>query len=208
MTLKFAFVASCLVIAIASYMFCNSKRDWAWLVGGLGFTVGADYFLILHNLHIPGVAVFCFAHACYIGRSRCLRVSGMIGLFLFVAIAVFAGLFLDSIFVLASLYACLFAANIFVNILAFKRPHLPKRNHALMLVGLCLFALCDVNVMLVNLPFYLGIYFSVEIYNFAHLLIWVFYLPSQLVLAVSSVSTASTSSTSSETISTLDTETS
>jgi len=187
MTLKFAFIVGCLVFAVLSYFFCHSKRDWAWLVGGLCFTVWADYFLVLYNLHLPGVAVFCFAHVCYIGRSGRLRPFCMIGLFLTVGIIVSIGLIFESIFVLAGLYACLFIVNIFVHVLAFKKPHLPRHNHVLMLVGLCLFALCDMNVLVFNLPNFIDISFAGLTSHLAFWLIWFFYLPAQGLLAVSGI---------------------
>jgi len=200
-TLKFIFVAGCLVVALASYTFCNSKRDWAFLVGGLAFTVGADYFLVLRDWHLPGVAVFCFAHVCYILRAlnSCegvnengngnallrerVNIKGLIVLFIaFMLIAVF----LRSVIMLAVLYASLFIANIIINFIVFRmenhKTRLPKVNRCLVLAGLVLFALCDINVLLFNLPRYFNAPYGLRM---VFPLIWVFYLPAQVLLAVS-----------------------
>jgi len=181
MILKFIFIVACFVIAVTSYFFCQSKKDWAWLTAGLLFTVGADYFLVIQNHHLMGVAVFCFAHVCYILRGlnsekHKQKVALIVAPFLIVAIViVFAN---GAIFVLAGIYAALFLMNIAVNI------KFCKINKPIVLTGLILFALCDMNVLLFNSPHQLDI---PVIFPFAFQLIWVFYLPSQLLLAVSGV---------------------
>ena len=214
MTLKFAFIVGALTVAVLSYVICYSRRDWAWLVGGLAFTVGADFFLVLHDWHLPGVAVFCFAHVCYISRALELDVKSAWKLFLAVSLAVLITAYLGVIWV-AVLYAGLFITNIMVNTLWFKKAAtllsegsvaglcpaerrgfggrapienkktcLPKRNRALVLTGLLLFSLCDVNVLLFNLPNYI----NVEIPSWTFYLIWFFYIPAQVLLAISAVS--------------------
>ena len=189
MPLKFAFVVGCFAFAILSYFFCKSKTEWQKLVLGLMFTVGADYFLVLHDRHLPGVAVFCFAHVCYIFRalenSSRWRKNAFIVLPFVSAIIGFAFAF-EALFLLSGIYATLFFANIAVNVWHYRKKEtvLPRLNKALFLTGLILFALCDVNVMLFNLPSQLGI---PVIFPWAFRLIWVFYLPSQAMLAVSAV---------------------
>jgi hypothetical protein len=174
---KFAFIACCLAVAVISFFRCTSKKEWAWLVGGLSFTVLADYFLVLRNEHLLGIAAFCFAHICYIARAIEFKKRQIAYALVFLS-AWLCGIFFD-IVVVAGLYALLFGINIYVN---FKAKHRPKFNYYAVLAGLILFALCDINVMLFNLPVYLGV---TNIFPWAFTLIWVFYLPSQLLLAVS-----------------------
>ena len=216
----------------------------------LGFTLGADYFLILHNQHLPGVAVFCFAHAAYIlraltaqnGKTPATTLESVMPLgpasplesatppesalplesamppesalplestmlpesvspwasvvswistlswvtWLAVLTAVIAGLFaialasplFDVIYLVTGLYALLFISNIYIS------ARYLKRNRALVITGLLLFAACDVCVLIFNMPVYMGAPLWLRnIYP----LIWVFYLPSQLLLAVSAV---------------------
>jgi len=179
---KFAYIALCFALAIGTYKFSVNKKDWGWLVAGLFFTVIADYFLVLKNNHLYGVAVFGFAHVCYINRAVETRKAW----FLFPTVFVFVvpALYFDSIIMLSGIYAFLFLANIFINILFFKNKKtcLPKINKTLILAGLVLFALCDVNVFLFNAPKYLG---APSWLTLALPLIWIFYLPSQILLAVS-----------------------
>ena len=189
MTPKFIFIVACFAVALLSYFFCNSKKDWAWLTAGLMFTVGADYFLVLNNNHLPGVAVFCFAHVCYIlrGLDASARAKKIALLAVpFVALFVFFAYRNDRLLLLAGTYAALFLVNIGVNTWHFwqKNTPLPKLNKALVLAGLILFVLCDINVALFNMPREFG---TPVVFPWAFRLIWVFYLPSQLLLAVSGI---------------------
>jgi len=189
MTLKFAFVVGALVLALLSCFICCSRKDWAWLVGGLAFTVGADFFLVLYDWHLPGIAVFCFAHVCYISRALDFKGRGAWKLFLTVGLAVLIASYLGVVWV-AVLYAGLFITNIMVNVLWLKKGKtcLPKHNRALVLTGLVLFSLCDVNVLLFNLPQHTSIEMPFWLLQYTFYLIWIFYLPAQAILAISAVS--------------------
>jgi len=199
--IKFAFVAVCSVVALVSYFLCRSKKDWFWLTLGLAFTVGADYLLILHNRHLTGVAVFCFAHVAYIIRAVTGKPDGMRRIFPWLAVLM-VGLvytvltiflidmlnwinadlvvfrFATSIYVIAALYAALFITNIYVS------ARYLRHNRVLIVVGLLLFAFCDIFVLIFNLPLYFG---APEGLSMVFPLIWVFYLPSQALLALSAV---------------------
>ena len=205
---KFVFVCLCLGVAVASFRWRHSLRDWAWLVGGLAATVAADFFLVLHDAHLPGVAVFCLAHICYMHRTgapwryhqRLARglespraVSWKVAAHIVILLMIIGTLYmLGELMLLVGLYAALFATNLGMNIWwVLQDDHNdkalpPKRNRALVLVGLVLFMLCDVHVLLFNLPYYM----EVPTMPWAFTLIWVFYLPSQALLAVSGASRA------------------
>jgi len=183
MPLKFVFIVGCFAIAGMTYFFCKSKKDWAWLTLGLLFTLGADYFLVVRNLHIPGVAVFCFAHICYIMRATAKPTIWSTPQAIIILIkAAIAGIIFATIdgalIILSGIYAALFITNIVVN---FKYQ---KINRPLVITGLILFSLCDINVALFNLPRHFELPFT---FSWAFTLIWVFYLPSQLLLSVSAI---------------------
>lgn len=97
----------------------------------------------------------------------------------------------DAIIFLAITYATLFLTTIAVTFLYFnqnKAPKLPRFNKILIVLGLILFALCDINVMLYNLPRYLHVrIISIHVQDNINALIWIFYLPSQLLLAISGI---------------------
>ncbi|MCL1862007.1 MAG: lysoplasmalogenase family protein [Defluviitaleaceae bacterium] len=178
---KFAFIACCLIVALFSYARCYSKKEWCLLVCGLGFTLLADYFLVLSGQHLFGVAAFCFVHVFYIFRAVEFKkwMAVPLACVAVVWVIVFA---VGSVVAMAGLYALLFFANIIVNIKS--KNHRPRANFYLVMVGLALFALCDINVMLFNLARYTGITHG---FDSAFMLIWIFYLPSQLLLAISAL---------------------
>ncbi|MCL2225023.1 MAG: lysoplasmalogenase family protein [Defluviitaleaceae bacterium] len=153
------------------------KKDWLCLVGGLVFTLLADYFLVLRQQHLFGVAAFCFVHVFYIRRAINFRRWMLVA---FAVIWLFIVFILQSVILIAAVYASLFAFNIFVN----YKTRRPKFNYHLVMAGLILFALCDINVMLFNIPRYTGL---PDFFPGAFALIWVFYLPSQILLALSAV---------------------
>ena len=159
---------------------------------GLLFTLGADYFLILHNWHLPGVAVFCFAHLAYICRalnakqackkhelaSSWLSKPVIVFAWVSVAVVVVATLLVDALFVAAAVYAALFITNLYIS------TRYIQHNRVLVLAGLFLFAACDICVLLFNLPVHTAAPIWLrQIFP----LIWVFYLPSQALLAISAV---------------------
>jgi len=182
MQLKFVFIVLCFALALGSYFFCKSKRDWAFLSLGMLFTVIADFFLVMQNNHLPGVATFCFAHIFYIIRGgqfatpKWKRTIYVMLPLAVVAIAAFA--WASVLLAVAGLYALLFISNIIIN------TKFCKVNRHLMLSGLILFALCDVNVLLFNIPQHFD---TVIDFSWAFVFIWVFYVPSQLLIAVSGV---------------------
>lgn len=220
--LKFLYICICFLIALVSYFFCRSRRDWVFLTAGMAFTVGADFFLILHNRHVPGVAIFCFTHVFYALRAwdgRKLKIlerypkpfrfrgvyaptlsgchrhatprkEGHKNFFTSPLWGIVTGAGLISIIILfvlwgnvlalAAVYAALFIISLALNFCYRRSLH----NPWIVLTGLIFFALCDIAVALMNVPRYLGIFPSlVRVYPF----IWLFYLPSQTLLAISAV---------------------
>jgi len=176
---KFAFVAVCFMLALFSRVKCISVKDWGLLSCGLFFTLCADYFLVLHNRHLAGVAVFCFVHVAYIVRA--VGFEKRMILPLGAAAGVWAGaLAAGSVVLLAGLYACLFGVNLFVNI----KNRRTGINYYLVVAGLILFALCDVSVGLFNLSGYVGL---PQYFSGAFMFIWIFYLPALVLLAISAV---------------------
>jgi hypothetical protein len=177
--IKFAFIIFCFVVALFSCIRCYSKKDWAFLVCGLGATVFADFFLVMQHQYVIGVAIFCFTHVFYIFRIVEFTKRAIFLLCAFFAVWVSA-LALENLIIFAALYAALFMLNIYVNI----KNHRNQANFFLVMTGLIMFALCDINVALINLPRYFVIPHD---FNDSFALIWIFYLPSQALLALSAI---------------------
>jgi hypothetical protein len=166
--LKLTGVACCLWVAAA-----QTKGRGTHCIAAAFFTLTADIFLLFTRCHTIGVGVFCVAQA-----FRCLQFGvrkKMLG-----GIAVAGGAAgglayaagLPLLYAASALYAVLLLAN---TVYAFA-----KRGPGFRLArwGMVLFVLCDVHVAVANLPW-------LSVCGVAFLLSWVFYMPSQLLLALS-----------------------
>ena len=173
MVYKFIFVALCFVVATIAGFLARYNQDRVFLALGLFFTVLADFFLVLMDWHMPGVSVFIFVHFCYMLRVLPARHFYKVGIGIAVALV---GIGMGQIIVVGGMYGLAFLVNIYVNI------KYRTQKKALVLTGLILFMLCDLNVLLYNAQRYLGVGFA---WGLSFYLIWVFYLPSQLLLAFS-----------------------
>lgn len=185
-TVKFLYVAVCFCITLICAKKPVSQKDRLFLFLGMYSTLVSDFLLIiLLNIRL-GVFTFCFVHIAYIVRNGGIKRLTAYG---FAAAAVFLAAYSvigDLLLALSAAYAALFAANLYTACIAYKEHRLPKANRRLMLWGTVLFALCDINVFLFNLRFYVKNSIIIEIVSPAALLLaWVFYAPSQFVLAIS-----------------------
>ena len=174
--IQFGFIVVCFIIA-AYY-----KRPWPAL-----FTAGADLFLVIMLWDEIGVTVFIAAHLCYI-----VRFSGNKKLLPFCALFIIPAAFLawlstnfdlpsritPYLVFMAVVYAQCFGTAIFLALKGFITKSFPKKNGAMIAAGMLLFAMCDICVLIYSLR--LG-----SVSSTAHSLIWVFYAPSQLLLALS-----------------------
>ena len=160
--------------------------------------MAADFFLVLFDMRLIGTFIFCHAHVAHILRAaRRGRKAFAPPLLLLPAAALAAGLTVrffpgaDARFAdtpVFAVYACLFLTGISVNAVNMKRNvnNLPLINRVLILAGLGMFALCDICVLFYNLPLFVSAGPRLLTLSAAgYALIWVFYAPSQLLLAVS-----------------------
>ena len=180
--LKYLSILLCLAMAIRSHGLSWNQRDSSLLITALAMTCLADLFLLVLNLPLPGLLVFCAVHAIYLRRyypALFYRAAWPVAGVALAALA--AGLLISSFpaqEVLASLYGCLLWT---ATVSAFLSP-LPRRNRRLASAGMVLFVLCDIHVALFNTLSAGNPYFPM-----AAVLMWFFYLPSQVLLTCSSI---------------------
>jgi len=175
--LKYAGVVLCLIFSL----YAAARGGDALTAAALAFTVGADTFLLLlDRWYILGVGLFCVVQGLYLGRI--LRANGgralwplRLGLSL-AALVLLARLgLLDPLNALSLFYF----SNFFCNVLQAAR--LPGRGGRLFFFGLLLFLCCDVCVGMFNQP---GLV-PAGLYAFAAVGMWLFYLPGQVLIALS-----------------------
>ena len=179
---KYVGVLLCLFYACA---FCKNLND-AFLALALFFTAVADYFLLVINNHFEaGVTVFIVAQIFHFARIATLKTlkTNLISVAARLLLAVVALVLLavtnnfDTLNCLVAIYFPLLLVNtadaLFVA--------LKNKKRILLFVGFCLFVLCDVCVGLYNIDINL----PTKLVNAVSFLMWVFYLPSQTLIALS-----------------------
>jgi len=173
---------------IGCFLFVS--REHIIIKTALFFTLFADYFLIFTDDYLIGVCFFilvqltyCFyfsdANLFHVLRSCLIAFVGtciitVLALFLFDNVL----MYLDVLSLVAIFYYLLLLQNVFYAFLT---------GHNLLAVGLILMALCDLNVGICNIENYVSsanILLS-SLIAASNVLMWFFYLPSQVLIALS-----------------------
>ncbi|MCL2493476.1 MAG: lysoplasmalogenase [Clostridiales bacterium] len=188
--LKYAGIVSCLLIALYVRKNPWRGRDANLQAAVLAITLVPDFLLLFTGFFAAGMIAFFAAHltALYRYRPRWFPIGLVIALcaaayYVFPGLASAAAVSPFSSFsgvptlaVLVLGYALLI---IMVTTAAFHAPQ-PRSNRLLSRLGMCLFIGCDIHVAIVNIMPNFGAYYAI-----AGVLIWIFYLPAQTLLALS-----------------------
>ena len=174
-SIKYAGVVLCL----GYVLLCASKGGDRLVPIALALTAGADWFLLVRNdCYAAGIALFLCVQTVYFVRLRRAGADG--GYFLRSGLALGAGLAVYALHMASptNLLAALYFSQLVSNtLLAWT---LKGRRWQTFALGLTLFVGCDVCVGLFNvLPPGSPRYFAVSIG------MWLFYLPSQVLIALS-----------------------
>lgn len=182
--IKYICIILCFTISLLIGKDCMTKEDRNLLQLGLFFTVIADLFLLVYSYHTLGVFIFCIAQTFYSIRYDNANAYQTIRKYLSILlIIIITYLIVNSfiievefLFTVAFFYAILLIVNVIKAIRACRRSLFPYPNKHMIAWGMILFLLCDINVALFN---------TIEKNNIPFILIWFFYLPSQVLLALS-----------------------
>lgn len=193
--LKYISILLCLILSLLIQDTSLNFKDALLLQLGLLFTSLADLFFLLLDYYPLGVATFCLVQIIYSIRYQPRRVYSTIVGFLIFIVTTAIGFLMLSIFskdiqplyLLAFLYGILIITSLLRAIKSFEEKVFPSPNRYMIVVGMILFILCDINVCL-N---YLGgstkswCLFLNKYKDTCSFLIWLFYLPSQVLLGLS-----------------------
>lgn len=196
---------SCIVLNFIIALFIGNcgygKRDSLYLIIALFFTLLADFTLIFIGNYTLGVLFFCIVQLSYIKRhSR--RIKDKRGNVIFVSmfftvnlLIVFtinnvSPLYLKGIDIKLLLAVLIYFTLLTTSLIrAFSVLHDNYYNRTtkyFISIGMLLFFLCDINVGLYNIFQYDYIFLKEYTFkNTTGFLIWFFYAPSQLLLALS-----------------------
>ncbi len=182
--LKYAGILLCLVIS-AVMIFFNRDADAIIATAAMLFTAVSDLFiLVLDDYFEIGLATFIVAHSLYLyrlyrGREKRIWISVAVrAVVAAVMIGVCCGLCgYDLLIVEAGIYIVLLFGNCVETLIMCNRG----LKNVLFAIGLLLFLGCDVCVGFKHGAL-VGVYLSERVYNFVVYMIWVFYLPSQVLI--------------------------
>lgn len=148
------------------------------------FTLLADAILVLDNTSMDGVVVFCIAQFFHITRFAGTQPKSLILYFLLIILAFFFSIINDipPMYGLAFIYALSLGANL---VFSQRLWHHEETGHAACAaLGFVLFALCDLCVATSYLS--LTAVLPTVLLAPANYLAWIFYYPSQVLIANSS----------------------
>lgn len=173
--LKYGGILLCLAFALL----CALRGGDRLVAPALAFTAGADWFLLIQNDHLPlGVALFLCVQTLYLLRLRLAGSPLALWLRTILALALVAALVWLDLATPLNLLAVVYFSQLLSNcILAWRLPSM--RRFAL---GLSLFAGCDICVGLFNSSL-----LSPAAITPVSIGMWFFYLPSQVLIALSAL---------------------
>ena len=187
-------IVCCCAVGIFTFILSKSKVNF-WLMLGLTFTLLADTFLVLiQSQQTLAMVLFSITQICYFmvlydinQNKKLLQLNLALRGGLFIILSLVAILVLGSAFSLLVFISMFYFSNLFFNLI-FSGINIKKSP--LLFCGFLLFLLCDILIglqvlttiitvpALENILSYFNTYFD---------LAWVFYLPSQLLITLSSI---------------------
>jgi len=180
--LKFLAILLCFCLMLVPGKPAVSLRDRSLVRMALAFTLLSDFLLLFTNLYTLGLFIFCGVQLSYIVRYRKSLLRGSVIFYgivvLFTGVSWMLRLRLPYELIAGGCYAVLILTAYGCSFTA----AIPLKRKRLIVIGMTLFILCDINVLLFNLlP-------MSEYHRLTGLLMWFFYLPSQLCIALSASS--------------------
>lgn len=196
--LKFISITGCFIFVFISFI-KNKENGLVLMLAILSFTVLADIFLLFYQKYETGILAFIIVQILYsleikrINKDNCkkymLEVLTVVFTWNIVILILKNKNLLTPTVVIASLYFIIFSMNVIKSWIVVVRNKNRSAFELNLAFGLLLFYLCDINVALnnvdainVGMP---GVFATFA--KYAGVLMWFFYLPSQVILSINSV---------------------
>lgn len=200
-SLKYIGILLCLTLSFLIGNRGYDKEDTKLLQTAFCFTVAADLCLVILSYYTMGIFLFCFVQITYIIRHRrgvdkknkFYKIIGFIVLFAFGSKMVIGNLKIlnlgmnhikENTIAIGAIYAVLLCYSLYTAFKTFQGKVYTLYSCFFICIGMTLFFLCDINVGIsgiVNNVFLFGI----DVESVSRFLVWIFYLPSQILLALS-----------------------
>ncbi len=203
--IKFVVVVLCFIYAI-NIGVKNRSREHIYLIYALAFTVVSDMLILLSDYYFYGVLTFIMAQQLYgmritelknrerdsngpksLSRDLVIRLLYQGAFVLLLGILLWlANVNIDALLAVSIFYFISICTNV-LRILKLTVNHHDKKDIMYFAIGMVLFLLCDINVGLFNLSGFLSVTPAYEmVYSISSILMWTFYAPSQVFIALSS----------------------
>lgn len=188
--IKYIFIILCFIYSLTNYNRNNRNKSWC-IILGLGFTLIADYFLLLLGYNFEyGIVAFIIVQQIYgsmLGLKLFKRLLIQMSITFLITLILY---YLDANIEIAVVLSIFYFTSILINTyIAIKISMIYKENRssALFALGMILFVLCDINVGMFNLSTYLNLSAAVAIpiIKISSLFMWFFYAPSQALIGLS-----------------------
>jgi len=193
--LKYISIILCFLISSLIGNKYIDRTDKLLLQLGLFFTLISDFFLLFTDYFTIGVGVFSIVHIIYTIRYEKNRIKPVLikftVIFLIIIITYlmlsFFFIEIELLFAIAFFYAISILNSVIKAIKACKYELFPNPNKYLIAFGMALFLLCDINVGIFNITrmAYSSNGIINLLYSISGVLMWFFYLPSQVLLSLS-----------------------
>lgn len=200
--IKFIVVVLCFLYVIFG-RHKNRSSEHIYLIFGLGFTLVSDILILLSGYYFYGILTFIIAQQFYgmritefynkariISRPmfndvfKRLLYQGAFGVLVIIMLLPM-DVNINSLLLVSVFYFISLSTNV-VRSLKLSRHFRDSRNIRFFAIGMVLFLLCDINVGLFNMSSFLSVGSEYQIiYNISSMLMWTFYGPSQVLIALS-----------------------
>ena len=187
--LKFISIISCFIISLLTNGRTFDSVNLRLLQWGLFLTVIADFFLLkMERYNEIGVLIFSLVQIIYSVRYDVKNRNKIIRDFLIIFLVLnginFIFVRARFIYVIALFYGIGLISNLVKAVNIYIHGLYPKINGLMVALGMFLFLLCDINVALYNILKYMNKTDGI-IYSISSISIWLYYLPSQVLLSLS-----------------------
>lgn len=194
--LKFACIILCLIISLLTKEDAVDLKKVRLLQTGLFLTVISDFLLlIVDDYYEIGIIIFSMAQIIYTirydfkNRKKIIRYYSIICSILLLVYIIMNIYFIriDLLVLISTFYGICLVTNVYKGIKIYAHKLYPRTNGIMIAFGMILFMLCDINVVFYNILRNINITneFLYSLYRMAYISMWLFYLPSQVLLALS-----------------------
>lgn len=197
--IKYICILLCFLLSIVSnknsILDIDKQRDVFLLRLALSITVMADLCLLILDFYILGVILFSLVQITYSVRYSAKKLKTIL-LYFFIKLQCVVLTYVITILLIGKInilipislfyFICLIT-SVSKAIKVWKNNLYPSPNKYMIVIGMILFLLCDLCVAVSNVTSTLTLtaYTMIRFQQISWFLIWVFYLPSQLLLALS-----------------------